>query len=67
MGSLPKALAARGHRVMVVAPRYMNYESAFDTKVRLASCLSRLSEEWRYRAGAQHQGRAYLACALEQS
>jgi starch synthase len=34
MGSLPKALAARGHRVMVVTPRYTNYECAFDTKVR---------------------------------
>lgn len=35
MGSLPAALAARGHRVMVVAPRYGQYEDAEDTGVRL--------------------------------
>ncbi|CAI7933789.1 unnamed protein product [Closterium sp. NIES-54] len=39
VGSLPVALAARGHRVMVVAPRYMNgvtdklYAGAFDMQV----------------------------------
>ncbi|MED6144955.1 hypothetical protein PIB30_020427 [Stylosanthes scabra] len=33
-GSLPKALARRGHRVMVVAPRYGNYAEAQDTGVR---------------------------------
>ena len=31
MGSLPPALAARGHRVMVVSPRYDAYEGAADT------------------------------------
>lgn len=35
MGALPKALAARGHRVMVVSPRYANYEKALDTSVRM--------------------------------
>lgn len=34
MGSLPKALAARGHRVMVVSPRYKNYPEAIDTGKR---------------------------------
>jgi starch synthase len=34
MGSLPAALAARGHRVMVVAPRYAEYPEALDTGVR---------------------------------
>ena len=33
-GSLPQALVKRGHRVMVVAPRYGNYEDALDTSVR---------------------------------
>ncbi|XP_057436008.1 granule-bound starch synthase 2, chloroplastic/amyloplastic-like [Lotus japonicus] len=33
-GSLPKALARRGHRVMVVAPRYGNYAEPQDTGVR---------------------------------
>lgn len=33
-GSLPKALARRGHRVMVVAPRYGNYAETQDTGVR---------------------------------
>ncbi|KAL2335505.1 hypothetical protein Fmac_016718 [Flemingia macrophylla] len=33
-GSLPKALARRGHRVMVVAPRYSDYAGAQDIGVR---------------------------------
>ncbi|KAL8471601.1 hypothetical protein ACS0TY_029015 [Phlomoides rotata] len=33
-GALPKALAKRGHRVMVVAPRYGNYVEALDSGVR---------------------------------
>ena len=40
-GSLPQALVARGHRVMVIAPKYQNgsksdvlYEGAFDTCVK---------------------------------
>ncbi|KAK9830206.1 hypothetical protein WJX72_010297 [[Myrmecia] bisecta] len=33
-GSLPGALAARGHRVMVVAPRYAEYPEALETTVR---------------------------------
>ena len=34
MGALPKAMAKRGHRVMVVAPRYSNYENVNHTGVR---------------------------------
>ncbi|GBF97168.1 granule-bound starch synthase chloroplastic [Raphidocelis subcapitata] len=34
MGALPKALARRGHRVMVIAPRYENYPEAWETGVR---------------------------------
>lgn len=39
-GALPQALVKRGHRVMVIAPRYYNvetakrYEGAFDTNVK---------------------------------
>jgi starch synthase len=33
--ALPKSLQRRGHRVMVVMPRYKDYEGAFDTKVRV--------------------------------
>ncbi|EPS68296.1 hypothetical protein M569_06471, partial [Genlisea aurea] len=33
-GALPKALARRGHRVMVVIPRYNNYANAQDVGVR---------------------------------
>ncbi|XP_019432439.1 PREDICTED: granule-bound starch synthase 2, chloroplastic/amyloplastic-like [Lupinus angustifolius] len=33
-GSLPKALARRGHRVMVVAPRYGNYAEPQDAGIR---------------------------------
>ncbi|CAK9172989.1 unnamed protein product [Ilex paraguariensis] len=33
-GALPRALARRGHRVMVVAPRYGNYAEPQDTGVR---------------------------------
>ncbi|XP_047319775.1 granule-bound starch synthase 2, chloroplastic/amyloplastic-like [Impatiens glandulifera] len=33
-GALPKALARRGHRVMVVVPRYANYAEPQDTRVR---------------------------------
>ncbi|GMH26982.1 hypothetical protein Nepgr_028825 [Nepenthes gracilis] len=33
-GALPKALARRGHRVMIVAPRYGNYADGQDTGVR---------------------------------
>ena len=34
MGALPKALSRRGHRVMVVVPRYSNYEEGWETGVR---------------------------------
>ncbi|BBN06964.1 starch synthase [Marchantia polymorpha subsp. ruderalis] len=61
-GSLPIALAARGHRVMVVSPRYMNgtaddlhYKSAFDAQCRIKiGCFGGLHEVayfHEYRAG----------------
>eukprot|EP00884_Botryococcus_braunii_P007478 jgi/Botrbrau1/16731/Bobra.0301s0003.2 len=51
MGSLPIALAKRGHRVMVVAPRYLDgksdelYEAAKDTGVRLSLPLGACGEQ----------------------
>ncbi len=33
-GALPRALAARGHRVITVSPRYRDYPDAWDTGVR---------------------------------
>ncbi|GBG90437.1 hypothetical protein CBR_g50684 [Chara braunii] len=33
MGALPPALAARGHRVMTISPRYDQYHDAWDTNV----------------------------------
>ena len=33
--ALPKALRRRGHRVMVVMPRYKDYQGVFDTSVRV--------------------------------
>ncbi|CAI5934074.1 unnamed protein product [Closterium sp. NIES-65] len=35
LGGLPPALAARGHRVMTVSPRYDQYKDAWDTDVTL--------------------------------
>ena len=35
IGALPKSLAALGHRVMVVVPRYEPYPSASFTDVRM--------------------------------
>ncbi|KAK6913273.1 Starch synthase, catalytic domain [Dillenia turbinata] len=47
-GSLPKALACRGHRVMVVAPRYGNYAEAQDTGVRKRYMVDGLEMEVAY-------------------
>jgi hypothetical protein len=42
LGSLPIALAERGHRVMVVVPRYECYKEPLDTEVSAldSSCSS---------------------------
>lgn len=45
MGALPKALAARGHRVMVVAPRYANYDDAWETGVRCTFSVFNATQE----------------------
>eukprot|EP00270_Netrium_digitus_P018450 TRINITY_DN701_c0_g1_i3.p1 TRINITY_DN701_c0_g1~~TRINITY_DN701_c0_g1_i3.p1 ORF type:complete len:724 (+),score=173.08 TRINITY_DN701_c0_g1_i3:71-2242(+) len=51
VGALPLALAARGHRVMVISPRYMNgvtdhlYKGAFDCQCRIKiGCFDGLHE-----------------------
>lgn len=48
MGSLPKALAARGHRVMVVSPKYKDYMSVQDTGCRLRSNVFNQDQEVGY-------------------
>jgi len=48
MGSLPGALARRGHRVMVIAPRYGPYQEALDTGVRANVWLWGASHEVGY-------------------
>lgn len=62
MQALPKALAARGHRVMVVAPRYRAYPDAWETGVRLrlrvfdsAQEVSVLGPAWNARRKAEWQ------------
>ncbi|CAJ1829859.1 unnamed protein product [Sphenostylis stenocarpa] len=48
VGSLPKALSRRGHRVMVVTPRYGNYAEGQDTGVRKTYRVDGHDEEVRY-------------------
>ena len=50
MGALPKALAKRGHRVMVVVPRYANYENIVHTGVRHRVTMFGSSQEVRERS-----------------
>lgn len=47
-GALPKALARRGHRVMVVAPRYGNYSEPQDLGVRKRYIVEGQSMEVSY-------------------
>ncbi|KAG7985368.1 hypothetical protein I3843_03G022200 [Carya illinoinensis] len=47
-GALPKALARRGHRVMVVAPLYGNYAEPQDIGVRKIYRVDRQDVEVRY-------------------
>ncbi|KAG2499843.1 hypothetical protein HYH03_002134 [Edaphochlamys debaryana] len=48
MAALPKAMARRGHRVMVVAPRYENYPHAWDTGVRRVYSVFNSQQEVGY-------------------
>lgn len=47
-GALPLALAARGHRIVTVAPRYREYADAWDTGVRAQIHLFGHTHEVRY-------------------
>ncbi|KDO72589.1 hypothetical protein CISIN_1g006770mg [Citrus sinensis] len=47
-GALPKALARRGHRVMVVAPHYGNYAEPQDTGIRKRYRVDRQDIEVAY-------------------
>ncbi len=47
-GALPKALAALGHRVVTIAPRYKDYPDAWDTRVRATIFLFGQHHEVRF-------------------
>lgn len=48
MGALPKSLAGRGHHVMVVSPKYGNYQSAAPTNVRMTYNVFGTDHEVQY-------------------
>uniref|UniRef100_A0A2P2IPU1 Granule-bound starch synthase 1, chloroplastic/amyloplastic n=1 Tax=Rhizophora mucronata TaxID=61149 RepID=A0A2P2IPU1_RHIMU len=48
LGGLPPALAARGHRVMTVSPRYDQYKDAWDTNVLVEIKVGRRIETVRF-------------------
>ena len=68
MGALPKALARRGHRVMVVVPRYSNYEEGWETGVRTRFRVSGSDTEVGVppacRDWLRHRGRVPSACRV---
>jgi hypothetical protein len=61
LGSLPIALASRGHRVMVVAPRYEDYEGAVAEKARAVCCAVLLV---RAAAAAADAGPSLCCCGV---
>ncbi|KAL9304178.1 hypothetical protein ACSQ67_021441 [Phaseolus vulgaris] len=48
LGGLPPALAAYGHRVMTIAPRYDQYKDAWDTSVVVELKVGDRTEKVRY-------------------
>ncbi|KAL2921681.1 Granule-bound starch synthase 1 chloroplastic/amyloplastic [Bienertia sinuspersici] len=48
LGGLPPALAARGHRVMTVSPRYDQYRDGWDTSVSLELRVGDRTETMRF-------------------
>lgn len=53
-GALPKALAALGHRVVTIAPRYKEYPDAWDTGVRTGIFLFGHLHEVRFFHATTH-------------
>ncbi|KAB1220008.1 Granule-bound starch synthase 1, chloroplastic/amyloplastic [Morella rubra] len=48
LGGLPPAMAANGHRVMTVSPRYDQYKDAWDTEVTIELEVGDQSEKVRF-------------------
>ncbi|MED6181934.1 hypothetical protein PIB30_024122 [Stylosanthes scabra] len=48
LGGLPPALAANGHRVMTIAPRYDQYKDAWDTTIQVEAKVADRTETVRY-------------------
>ncbi|KAJ7963419.1 Starch synthase, chloroplastic/amyloplastic [Quillaja saponaria] len=48
LGGLPPALAANGHRVMTIAPRYDQYKDAWDTEVEVEVQLGDTTSKVRF-------------------
>ncbi|KAI9173586.1 hypothetical protein LWI28_003399 [Acer negundo] len=48
LGGLPPAMAAKGHRVMTVSPRYDQYKDAWDTNVSVELKVGDITETVRF-------------------
>ncbi|XP_043687732.1 granule-bound starch synthase 1, chloroplastic/amyloplastic-like [Telopea speciosissima] len=48
LGGLPPAMAANGHRVMTVSPRYDQYKDAWDTEVKVEIKVGDITETVRF-------------------
>ncbi|KAH9606713.1 hypothetical protein KSS87_003777 [Heliosperma pusillum] len=48
LGGLPPAMAANGHRVMTIAPRYDQYKDAWDTSVTIEVKVGDRTEQVRF-------------------
>ncbi|XP_015948071.1 granule-bound starch synthase 1, chloroplastic/amyloplastic [Arachis duranensis] len=48
IGGLPPALAANGHRVMTIAPRYDQYKDAWDTSIQVEVKVGDRTEKVRF-------------------
>ncbi|CAN1831257.1 Granule-bound starch synthase 1, chloroplastic/amyloplastic [Linum perenne] len=48
LGGLPVAMAAKGHRVMTISPRYDQYKDAWDTGVEIEVKILDTTEKARF-------------------